>query len=140
MPLSRPAAPELMAALEEFVERIQPESSGKQTYEKRVADNLTGILRREIEFGPSAEANERKRLAGLLGCDASLEELNAALCEKIRKRDISPADEAVLAHLRTTVLDKLRIDNPNYSAFLRAMEGRSAGKKQAVARSISQAK
>ena len=128
MPLSRPSAPELMGALEEFVDNIKPESSGKQTYEKRVADNLTGILRRELEFGPSAEANERKRLAGLFGSDAPLDELNAALCEKIRKREISPADEAVLAHLRATVLDKLRIDNPNYSAFLRAMEGRSAGR------------
>ena len=140
MPLSRPPAPELMAALEEFVDRMQPDSSGKQTYEKRVADNLTGILRREREFGPSAVANERKRLAGLLGFDAPLDELNAALCEKIRKREISPADEAVPAHLRVSVLDKLRIDNPNYSAFLRAVEGRSAGKKPAVARSISQAK
>lgn len=123
MPLSRPSAMELKRALEEFGDRLRAGSSGKQNYEKRVAANLTGILRRELESGAEAEAKERKRLAELLGFDASLEKLNAELCGKIRKREISPADEAVLAHLRATVLDKLRIDNPKYSAFLRAGKG-----------------
>ena len=120
MPLSRPSASELERALEEFRDRVHAEASGKQTYENRVAANLTGILRRELESGSTAEVNERKRLKELLGRDASLGELNQELCERIRKREILPADAAVLAHLRATVLDKLRIDNPKYSAYLRA--------------------
>lgn len=123
MPLSRPSASELKRALEEFGGGVHSEPSGKQTYEKRVAANLTGILRRELEFGAKAEANERKRLAELLGRDVSLVELNQELCERIRKREILPSDAAVLAHLRATALDKLRIDNPNYSAFLRSRTG-----------------
>ncbi|MYA16858.1 MAG: protein kinase [Gammaproteobacteria bacterium] len=120
MPLSRPSSSELKQALEEFRDRVHSEASRKQTYEKRVAANLTGILRRELESGATAEANERKRLAHLLGRDASLGELNRELCERIRKREILSADAAVLAHLRATVLDKLRIDNPKYSEYLRA--------------------
>lgn len=123
MPLSRPSASELKRALEEFGDRVHSEASGKQTYEHRVAANLTGILRRELESGSTAEANERQRLAHLLGRDASLDELNQELCERIRKREILPTDVAVLAHLRATVLDKLRIDNPKYSAYLRARRG-----------------
>ena len=128
MPLSRPPATELKRALEVLGDRIRIDSSGKQTYEKRVAANLTGILGRELEYGAEAEAQERNRLAELLGRDGPLDQLNAELCGKIRNREISPADEAVLAHLRATVLDKLRIDNPKYSAFLRARKSYQANR------------
>ena len=122
MPLSEPSAAHLMEALQEFLEKLQPDLSGKYAYEMRIAINLTGILRRESELGPSAKNRQRDRLAALLCQNDSLLELNAQLCQKIRDRAFDTASRDLLEHLRKTALDKLSIDNPTYSAFIRATQ------------------
>jgi len=121
MPFNRPSATELMGAIREHLdEELRPKLSGKEAYDIRVASNLLAILQRELELGPGATARARTRLTNLLVLQASLDELNSVLSDRIRQQQLQPGNENLLAHLRQTALDKLSIDNPRYSAYLRA--------------------
>jgi hypothetical protein len=121
MPLNQPSATELMDAIREHLdEQLRPKLSGKEAYDIRVASNLLAILKRELELGPGAAARAQTRLTKLLELESGLEELNTALSDRIRKRELDSSSDDLLAHLRQTALDKLSIDNPRYSAYLRA--------------------
>jgi type IV secretory pathway VirB4 component len=121
MPLNQPSATELMDAIREHLdEQLRPKLSGKEAYDIRVASNLLSILKRELELGPGAAKRAQTRLTDLLNLQAGLDELNTTLSDRIRKREFDSSNEELLAHLRQTALDKLGIDNPRYSAYLRA--------------------
>jgi type IV secretory pathway VirB4 component len=121
MPLNQPSATELMDAIREHLdEQLRPKLSGKEAYDIRVASNLLSILKRELELGPGAAQRAQTRLTDLLNLQAGLDELNTTLSDRIRKREFDSSNEELLAHLRQTALDKLGIDNPRYSAYLRA--------------------
>jgi hypothetical protein len=121
MPFNRPSATELMGAIQEHLDlELRPKLSGKEAYDIRVASNLLAILKRELELGPGAAARAHKRLTDLLILQAGLEELNTTLSDRIRRQEIHPGNKNLLVHLRQTALDKLSIDNPRYSAYLRA--------------------
>lgn len=123
MPFNWPTATDLMDAIREhLVEELRPKLSGKDAYDVRVASNLLAILKRELELGPRSAARARARLIDLLQLEDGMDELNTALSDRIRSREIGPDSEELLAHLRRTALDKLRIDNPKYSAYLRAQQ------------------
>jgi len=125
MPDLSPTAAELAEAVREHLDReVLGQLRGKSAYELRVASNLLGILQREAEFGPEACAGERTRLERLLGEAGELERLNARLADRIRAGAAAEDDPELLGHLRQTALDRLRIDNPKYAAYLRAI-GRS---------------
>jgi len=126
MPFNQPSATELMDAIREHLdEQLRPKLSGKEAYDIRVASNLLAILKRELELGPGAAARAQSRLTDLLHLQAGLDELNTALSDRIRERELDPGNEGLLAHLRQTALDKLSIDNPRYSAYLRARPAES---------------
>ncbi len=121
MSFTQPSAVELMEAIREHLdEQLRPKLSGKEAYDIRVASNLLAILKRELELGPGAEVDARSRLMDLLHLEGSLDELNTALSDRIRSRETGLASVDLLTHLRQTALDKLSIDNPVYSAYLRA--------------------
>ena len=121
MPLNQPSATELMDAIREHLDGVlRPKLSGKEAYDIRVASNLLSILKRELELGPGAATRAQTRLTDLLDLQAGLDELNTTLSDRIRKREFDSSNEELLAHLRQTALDKLGIDNPRYSAYLRA--------------------
>jgi hypothetical protein len=117
----RPTTPELVDALSEYLrDEVQPGLQGTAAYEARIAQNLVAIVKRELELGQKNRRLERQRLIGLFGHEAELDELNAELCRKIRSRELTVRDSALLDHLRQSTLDRLAIDNPRYSAYLRA--------------------
>ena len=121
MPFDRPDATELLDAIRLHLdEELRPDLSGKAAYDLRIASNLLKILKRELELGPKAADCARLRLENLLHMQASLDELNSELSERIRKRDLNSNDNDLLTHLRQTTLDRLSIDNPRYSAYIRA--------------------
>jgi type IV secretory pathway VirB4 component len=121
MPFDRPTAEELMDAIRTHLdEEVRPALSGKEAYDIRVASNLLTILKRELELGPEAASRAQVRLEDLLQQQASLDELNSELSERICKRELKSGDSDLLAHLRKTTLDRLSIDNPRYSAYIRA--------------------
>jgi len=117
----RPSAAELTAAVQQFLDtEIKPLVDGEHNYQLRIAVNLLTIVGREIELGDAHRQRELQGLTALLDADGSVEELNIALCEAIRQGRFSSADPALLKHLRQSVLNRLAISNPRYSAYLRA--------------------
>jgi len=124
----RPTSVELLEAAADFVDReLVPATEGARQFQARVVANVMRIVAREIKLEDPLVRNEVKALARLLGHDAphlhSLDDLRAAaagmgeeLTAKIRAGE---ADDGawrgqVLAVVRQSVEDKLRIANPRY--------------------------
>jgi hypothetical protein len=121
--MDQPSALELVTAVKEFIEKhAMPQLSGHTAFHARVAANALGIVARELEFGPRANAEERARLAALLGMDGTLDELNRELCRRIRTGDIGVSTPGLGEHMRSTTVDKVGIDQPTYSGFKAAQK------------------
>ncbi len=117
--MDQPSAAEIVTAVREFIDKHAiPQLSGRTAFHARVASNALAIVLRELEHGPSAAARENASLTRLLGQTGTLEELNRELCKRIRTGQIDPLDPALQAHLITTTLAKVEIDQPNYSGFV----------------------
>ena len=121
--MDQPSALELVTAVKEFIEQhAMPQLSGHTAFHARVAANALGILARELEFGPEANAGELGRLEALLCMKGSLDELNRELCRRIRTGDIGFATPGFGEHMRTTTIAKVAIDQPSYSGFKAAQQ------------------
>ena len=135
----RPTALELLAAVRQFLEeQVVPALEGGRQFHARVAANVLAIVGRELQHGDAQLRAEWRRLTALLAparahgeppADAALlrEEvaaLTAELAARVRAGDVDagPFRAAVLAHLRATADEKLRIANPGYLGNLE--EGR----------------
>ena len=123
----RPTYDELLAAVERFLsEDIVPNTEGARRFHARVAANVLGIVRRELEREEDQLAAEWASLDGLLepakppvGRAALREALGtrtADLCERIRagEADAGPFREAVISQVRRTIRDKLLVSNPGW--------------------------
>ncbi len=121
--ITHPTAPELINSVIRFIEeRAAPQLKDRDAFLCRVAVNALAAVRREIEQGPSAEDVAVERLKAILGRDGDFTELNAALCDGIQDGSINAFDPAVMAHLKASIIDQVRIDQPNY-AGLRTLAG-----------------
>jgi len=124
--MDQPSALELVTAVKEFIEKhAMPQLSGHTAFHARVAANALGIVARELEFGPRANADEKKRLERLLGISGSLEELNRELCRRIRSGELGVEAPGLSGHMRATTMDKVGIDQPTYSGFKAAQKKES---------------
>lgn len=118
-----PSSPEMLDSIISLLrERISPKLEGHDLYAVRVAINSLGIIKREIEQRPDAAAAERERLVDILGHEGTLDALNTELCEKIRQGDFTLRDKPVVDHLKQTVIDQVRIDQPRYSGLAHALK------------------
>jgi hypothetical protein len=116
--MDQPSIFELVEAVRDFIEkRAMPELKGHTAFHARVAANALGIVARELSQGPASLAEERQRLAALLGHDGTTEELNRELCKRIRDGAMSLETPGLAAHLERTTRDKVEIDQPNYSGL-----------------------
>ena len=123
MPANRPTRDELLEAVAEFLEkRVMPKLDKHTAFHTRVAVNVLSIVRREMKDGPTLDAEELGRLKELLGREGTLEELNAELCNRIRQGDLDQRHPELMEHLFRTTMRKVSIDQPNYSAYKRALE------------------
>ena len=115
MPMSEPRAPEILAVVREFLEgTILPELRDDKWFNTKIAINLLAMIERELSLGPAANAAETVRLEALTGAKGSLADLNRALAQKIRDGVVASDDPAVLSHLRQTITDALKINNPGW--------------------------
>ena len=122
--ITHPTAPELIDSVIRFIEeRAAPQLKDRDAFLCRVAVNALAAVKREIEQGPAAEAAAVERLCVLLGQDADFASLNAALCDGIQAGTIEPLDPAVLAHMKASIIDQVRIDQPQYSGLRTLTEG-----------------
>jgi len=124
----RPTSVELLEAAADFVDReLVPATEGARQFQARVVANVMRIVAREIKMEDPLVRSEVKALARLLGHDAphlhSLDDLRAAaagmgeeLTAKIRAGEAVDGGwrGEVLAVMRQSVEDKLRIANPRY--------------------------
>jgi hypothetical protein len=115
MAQDKPTATELLEAVREFLEKdILPEMKGGKAFHTRVAVNVLGIVGRELAQGPACDAQEHAELRALLGHDGAIPELVKELAERIRDGALDARRTEVMAHVRKTVENKLRIANPAY--------------------------
>jgi len=125
----RPNVRELLDAVRAFLEEdVVPALEGPRQFHARVAANVLAIVGRELAGEEARLLAEWQRLALVLGEDASapparlealraaVREGTAALTERIRRgdADAGPFRDAVRAHVRATVEDKLRVANPRF--------------------------
>lgn len=116
--ITHPTASELIDSVIRFIEeRAQPQLKDRDAFLCRVAVNALGAVKREIEQGPAAEAAATERLRALLGRDGDFETLNAALCDGIADGSIDGTAPDVLAHFKASIIDQVRIDQPNYAGL-----------------------
>ena len=125
MPQDRATAEELLAGVEKFLRNdVLPQLGGSSVYKCRVAANMLSIVQRELAQGPAADKAELERLEKLLGrvsekegLQAALDDLNRELCARIRSGELDDQREAVVAHTRKTLIDKVGIANPKYAGL-----------------------
>jgi len=125
----RPTAVELLTSVREFLEHdVLPGLEGRKRFHGLVAANVLAIVARELAGEETALVGEWQRLRDLLGVDetvppgrldglrTAIDALTRRLCERIRAgdADAGPFGDAVRAHLRMTVVEKLRVANPRF--------------------------
>ncbi|MBW2316878.1 MAG: hypothetical protein JRH10_22170 [Deltaproteobacteria bacterium] len=122
----RPTSVDLLRTVERFLEeQVVGQLQGPARFHARVAANVVAIVAREIETEDAHSVAEWARLGSLLedtaeaptARDARHEGLrarNEALVERIRAgdADAGPFAQAVLAHLRATVDEKMEVSKP----------------------------
>lgn len=116
--IASPTALELVDAVIGFIEqRAAPQLKDRDAFLAKVAVNALAAVRREIELGPRAEASATERLRDLLGHDGDFADLNAELCDRLASGELTLKDPRVLAHLKASIIDQARIDQPSYSGL-----------------------
>lgn len=120
----RPTADELLGAIEDFLRSdVLPAISGRVRYHLLVSLNMLSIVRRELDQEPRHWRREWEglRALGLAGpgpedLPSALRSVNEQLGVAIRagEFDSGAGREALLAHLRVVVEDKLRVANPGF--------------------------
>ena len=117
MASDRPNATELIETVREFLhDRLLPTLTGHAAFEVRIAANLLAIALRELEHGPKAVEAARGRLARIVGRDGTVDELEAALVQRIQAGDSAARARRSGPDLWETVRDRLAIANPKYLA------------------------
>lgn len=120
--MDKPTLAEIVIAAREFLEnKAMPELTGRTAFHARVAANALAIAEREITIGPAAAEQEQARLELLLQRRGSLDELNRDLCGRIAAGQMTLQTPGLAEHLRLTTIDKVRIDQPNYSGLKTAL-------------------
>ncbi|MEO1065085.1 MAG: DUF6285 domain-containing protein [Actinomycetota bacterium] len=106
-----PSAIELVESVREWLERdVSPQVEGRLRFHTRVAVNVLATVQRELELGPEQEADHRERLERL-GVASERE-----LADAVRSGAFDDRTDELIAALRETVTDRLRVANPRYLA------------------------
>jgi hypothetical protein len=104
-----PSAAELAAALREFLSsEVMPATEGRMSFMARVASNVAAQIERELDLGPGLARAHAARLAALGAAD------DAALAHAIRAGELDDRIDQVIAVLRASTADRLRIANPRH--------------------------
>jgi hypothetical protein len=115
-----PTPSELIKAVADFLRNdITPAISGHSAFKLRVAINALDLVTRQLALEQGSDAAEGKRLSQLLGMEGSLSELNCLLAERIAKGEVDLETPGLPEHLWQTTMDKLAVDQPNYTAYRR---------------------
>ena len=115
MPRSTPDATILLQAAVKYLEQeLMPTLAGYHRFQTRVTTNAINIVRRELEMLEPQAASERERLAAILDHDGEVETLSRELAGQIRSGAIAIDDPAMRTHVRQSLADALKINNPKW--------------------------
>ena len=104
-----PDSGELLAAVRGFLEHdVMPAGDARQKFLARVAMNVVAQVERELALGPEHARAHAERLAQLGFAD------DAALADAIRSGALDERTSEVVAALRPSAVEKLRIANPRW--------------------------
>lgn len=110
----------LDAAIAHLRDNVLPKLDQRGQFEMRVTMSALSLVRRTLALTPQSDAAELKRLRALLGEEGDLAALNASLCARIRDGAVDLKTPGLFDHLYATAIEKLAVDQPNYSAYKRA--------------------
>ena len=114
-----PSKEELITSIIEFIENdIIDELIGQKRFHAHVAKNSLQIVLRQLKVEEKNNQSEKSRLKEILKIDKDLNEMNKILCQKIDNEEIDINSNDLIDHLFKTTMEKLSIDQPNYSAYL----------------------
>lgn len=117
----QPTVDELLEAVGLFIESISGQLADREKFLARVALNALAIVQRDLRESPQAQERAVGRLKSLLVADADYNTLNRALCAAIEKGQFDGCDRGpLLAHLRASAVDRVKIDQPSYSGLTAA--------------------
>jgi hypothetical protein len=115
MPAIQPDAPALLDAAIDYLEReLLPSLTGYHRFQCRVTANVLAQVRRELALAPAQADAERARLIALLGHPGERDALSRELAARIRAGELALDDPALLDHLRQSLVEALRINNPKW--------------------------
>ena len=115
MPASKPEPTVLLDAAIDYLEReLLPTLAGYHRFQCRVTVNVLSQVRRELALAPAQAEAERARLVALLGHEADRESLSRELAQRIREGRVALDDPVLLEHLRISLREALRINNPKW--------------------------
>lgn len=128
--LDQPHGADILAAVSKLLrETLMPQLPANAAFQARVAANAIDLVAREINLGETVEREALGRLQALLGRDGALNDLEAELSGRIRSGELDLQSPGLADHLWQTTLDKMKIDQPTYASYRRALEAR-AGQQQ----------
>ena len=114
-----PSKEELIISIINFLENdIISELKGQKRFHAHVAKNSLNIVLRQLRLEEENNSKEKKRLKEILKIEGNLKELYQILCEKINNEEIDINNDDLIDHLYKTTMEKLSIDQPNYSGYL----------------------
>ena len=114
-----PSKEELITSIIEFIENdVIDELIGQKRFHAHVAKNSLQIVLRQLKVEEKNNESEKSRLKEILKIDKDLNEMNKILCQKIDNEEIDINNNDLIDHLFKTTMEKLSIDQPNYSAYL----------------------
>lgn len=117
-----PRIDELLVSVRDFLrEDVMSSTSGRTQFLARVAGNSLDIVLRDLVIGSTHRTNELTRLQQLFDSGESLSILRWRLVHALRENSISLENAALIAHLRTTVVNQVAIDQPKYSGYQSAL-------------------
>lgn len=127
----QPGPDELLGSVIDFLrETVVPEASPRTAFQARVAASALELVWRQMEFGAAGEEVEKQRLIGLLRANGSLAELNEQLADALAAGTLGLATPGLVDHLLATTLEKLAVDQPQYSGYRAALRDEADAKKE----------
>ena len=118
----QPRPDEILDAIAAFLRNtVIAKTDPRNAFQARVAANAVDLVRRQLKLGAPGEDAELERLQALLGHPGTLHALNAELADALASGAKGLATPGVSAHLLATTLEKLRVDQPNYSGYRAAL-------------------
>lgn len=107
---------EVLTALSEWnTETVQPELTGHDKFQSRVAGNALGIIQRQQQWSSHFSAASERRLAHL-GYD------HGQLCTALSEGVLDITTPGLWDHLRLSALERLSIDQPKYAGLKVALK------------------